>query len=108
MQTLIQVICGKGSSLRDKISKDTRLAKVGLVVSETRRMDRRGGWTKIHIESNDGYGAINIQWIPSSSMLLCRVVTRGGDPGEITGRFVWYLVSRFRGRIQTILVVPGH
>ena len=108
MQTLIQVICSRGPSLRDRISKDARIEKFDLVVSETRRMDRRGGWTKIHGLADDGYGAVNVQWIPSSSMLLCRVVTRGGDPGWITGRFLWYLVSRFRGRVQTIHVIPGH
>lgn len=107
MQTLIQVICTGGTSLRDRISKDSRIGKFGLVVSETRRMDRSEGWTKLHALSRDVYGAVNIQWVSSSTMLLCRVVTRGrSDPGPITGRFIAYLISRFRRRIQAIHVVP--
>lgn len=108
MQTLIQVICNRGPSLRDTISKDPRIEKFGLVVSVTRRMDRSEGWTKLHGRSDDVYGAINLQWVPSSRMLLCRVVTRGSNPGPITGLFIGYLVSRFRRRIQAIHVIPGH
>jgi hypothetical protein len=108
MQTLIQVICTRGPSLRDAISRDPRIEKFGLVVSETRRMDRPEGWTKIHASSDDVYGAVNVQWVPSSTTLLCRIVTRGGDPGPITGRFIGYLVSRFRRRIEAIHVIPGH
>ena len=106
MQTLIHVICRGGPSLRDAIARDRRVEDHHLVVSETKRMDRSHGWSKLHSTLGKGYGAVNVQWVPASSMLLCRVVTRGGDPGVITGQFVGYLVSRFRQRIQAIHVAP--
>ena len=106
MQTLIHVICRGGPSLRDAIARDARIEEFHLVVSETKRMDRANGWSKLHSTLGRGHGAVNVQWVPASSLLLCRVVTRGGDPGLITGQFVGYLVSRFRRRIQAIHVAP--
>lgn len=106
MQTLIHVICRGGPSLRDAIVRDRRIDEYQLVVSETKRMDRSQGWSKLHSTLGRAYGAVNVQWVPASSLLLCRVVTRGGDPGLITGQFVGYLVSRFRTRIQAIHVAP--
>ncbi len=107
MQTLIQVICSHGPSLRDRIVHDTRIERDQLVVSESKRMDRSRGWTKVHGLTDDAYGAINIQWLPAASTLLCRVVTRGKDPGPITGLFVAYLMTRHRARVDAIHVVPG-
>jgi len=106
MQTLVHVICRGGPSLRDAIVRDARIEEFRLVVSETKRMDRANGWSKLHSTLGRGHGAVNVQWVPASSLLLCRVVTRGGDRGLITGQFVGYLVSRFRRRIQAIHVAP--
>lgn len=106
MQTLIHVICRGGTSLRDAIVRDAKIEEYHLVVSETKRMDRSHGWSKIHSTLDRGYGAVNVQWVPASSLLLCRVVTRGRDPGPITGQFTGYLVSRFRKRIQAVHIAP--
>jgi hypothetical protein len=107
MQTLIQVACKKGSSLRDGIVNDRRLDGYSLVVSEKKRPTRPRGWAEIHGTSDDGYGAINIESLASSSILLCRVVTRGSNPGPISGDFLRYLLSCHRRRIQAIHIVPA-
>jgi hypothetical protein len=107
MQTLIQAVCTPGASLRDAILKDKKLADYDLVLSETRRVGRSRGWTKLHASSEDGYGAVNVQWLSSAATLLCRVVTKGGDPGPITGLLTSYLVSRHRRRILAIHIVSG-
>jgi hypothetical protein len=105
MQIVIHVACYKGRSLRALIGADTRLRKFGLRVTEQKRMGRSTGWSKIHSE-NQQYGAINIQWDSAGSVLLCREVTRGGDPGPLLGDFLKYLISQYRSRIQAIHIVP--
>jgi hypothetical protein len=107
MQTLIQVACKRAGSLRDAIVNDRRLDRFNLVVSEKKRGTRPGGWAKIHGTSEDGYGAINLQWLASSNILLCRVVTRGRNPGPISGDFLRYLIFCHRRRIQAIHIVPA-
>jgi hypothetical protein len=107
MQTLIQVACNRAGSLRDAIVNDRRLGRFKLVVSEKKRGTRSSGWAKIHGTSDDGYGAINVQWLASSKVLLCRVVTRGSNPGPISGDFLRYLMSCHLRRIQAIHIVTG-
>lgn len=107
MQMVVQVLCTKGQSLRDAIAKDSKIEDYSLCVSEQRRVGRNRGWTKVHSLQQDRYGAINIEWLSSSQMLLCRVVTRGnGKPGLIIGDFTDYLLNRHFTRIQSINIVP--
>jgi hypothetical protein len=105
MQTVIHVISHKGESLRGRIARDSKLEKFNLYTAEGKRWGRRRGWTKLH--SSDAQGAINIQWDAPCQMLICRVVNRlGGTPSEITGRFMAYLLARFRREIRAIHVIP--
>lgn len=107
MQTLIHVVCTPGVSLRDRMGRDRkRLAAFGLQLSEQKRMSRRHGWSKLHGTKPEHGGAINVHWDRAATALVCRVVTRTGDPGPITGDFVGYLMTRFRERIQTLTIVP--
>ena len=60
MQTVIQVISARATSLRDAIAKDQKkLKRFGLVVSEQKRPTRAPGWTKIHMPGE--IGAINVE-----------------------------------------------
>ncbi len=111
MQVLVQVVCtpSKGSrgSLRDAIAKDRQLAKSNLQVSEQKRPGRAHGWAKVHSTLPDRHGAINIEWDADTSVLVCRVVTRGkGQPNLIIGDFVDYLLRRHRRRIQAVNIIP--
>lgn len=107
MQVLVQVVCSRGPSLRDAISKDRGLERGNLKVAEQKRSGRPRGWTKVHSTLPDRRGAINIQWDSDTSILLCRVVNRGkARPNLIIGDFVDYLLQRFRRRIQAINIIP--
>ena len=106
MQDIILVVCTGGPSLRDKISKDSKIGEFKLIVSEQKRSGRNKGWAKVH-SSEDEYGAINIQWDQSSSVLSCRIVTRKpGKPTTIVGLFITYLLSRHRKQIYAIDIYP--
>lgn len=107
MQILIQVICRKGPSLREKVVKDARLSRHSLKVTEERRSDRPRGWAKIHSTEPDRRGAINVQWLADTNILLARIVTRSGNkPNLIIGDFVDYLLARHKSRIEAINVIP--
>jgi hypothetical protein len=107
MQTLIQVICTSGPSLREKIAKDPRIDAFLLRVSESRRSDRARGWAKVHSTERDRPGAINLQWLANTNILLARVVTRRGNkPNMIVGDFVDYLIARYKKRIEAINIIP--
>jgi hypothetical protein len=107
MQTLVQVICSKGPSLRDSIVNDPRLSRYGLVIQKKHQPGRQHGWAKIHSIASDRRGALNIEWDADTSILLCRVVNRGaGRPNLILGDFVDYLFHRFRRRIEAVNIIP--
>ncbi len=107
MQILVQVVCTRGTSLRDAIAKDARLHRHRLQVSEQKRSGRAHGWTKVHSTEPDRRGAINLAWDANTNLLLARVITRGtGKPGLIIGDFVHLLMSRYRKRIQAINIIP--
>ena len=106
MQTLIDAHCSRGSSLREKIAKDTHLERFSLYVVKEQKPGRSPGWLKIRSSVTDRRGAINIQWDPVG-VLRCRVVNRGpGRPDAITGDFVAYLLARHRKRLRAVNVVP--
>jgi hypothetical protein len=107
MQIVIQVICTKGASLREKIVKDRNIENHLLRVSQEKRPDRSRGWAKLHSTESDRRGAINVQWLSATNILLARVVTRSGNkPNLIIGDFVDYLVARHKARIQAISIIP--
>lgn len=107
MQTLVQVICTKGTSLRDKISNHSRLEDSCLKVTERKWNARSRGWTKIHSTLPDRDGAINIEWDADICLLVCRVVTkRKGQPNLIIADFVDFLLSNFKTRIEAINIIP--
>ena len=106
MQTLIDVHCSRGPSLRLRIAKDPTLESYSLVVVKEQKLGRSPGWLKLRSESPDRRGAINVQW-DSVGVLRCRVVNRGpGRPDEIAGDFVAYLLARHRKRLRSINIVP--
>ncbi len=107
MVVVVQVLCKEGRSLRDLVAKDSKIEDYDLYVSEQKRVGRNRGWAKVHSTQINRYGAINIQWLGASQMLLCRVVTRGrNNPGLIIGDFTAYLLDRYFRRIQSINVIP--
>jgi hypothetical protein len=103
VQTIVQVICLKGESLRDSIVNDSELSDFGLAVHERLKRSRSKGWAKIRSSQSDRRGALNIEWNPDTHILLCRIVNRGdGRPDLILGDFVSYLFQRYRRRIKMI------
>lgn len=107
MQTLIQVVCTKGVSLRDAIANDPQLGRFGLHVAKKQQPGRAHGWAKIHSLKRDRRGAINLEWDADTSILLCRVVNRGeGKPSHLVGDFIDYLLERRRSRVQSISIHP--
>ena len=107
MQTLVQVICTKGPSLRDKIVNDEKLASYGLSVESKQKPGRARGWSNLVSTDKDIRGALKIEWDADARMLLCRVVNRGkGRPHRIVGDFVDYVLSKFQSQIQLINIVP--
>lgn len=105
MQTLIQVFCSGRGSLRDAIAADKRIEKYDLVVSEKKNRNRSSGWSKIH-SLNGTHGAINIEWEANTNMLLCRVITKGGNQSDIIAAFINYLLSKHKKRVQMINIRP--
>ena len=108
MQTLVQVFCTSGTSLRDAIANDAKLARHHFEVVLERKSGRFPGWTKLRSSGEGRRGSLNIQWNGNTRVLACRVVNRGaGKPNLIIGDFVDYLLQRHRRRIRLIAVLPG-
>lgn len=107
MQTLIQVVCSDRKSLRDVIAHDEKLAKYNFYVEAKQKSGRSPGWAKLHSNSPNVRGAINISWQSRVNILNCRVITKGtGKPANIIGDFIKYLLTRFGRKIESIIVVP--
>ncbi|MEP6591828.1 MAG: hypothetical protein ABJC19_11650 [Gemmatimonadota bacterium] len=107
MQTLVQIICTRGPSLRDGIVNDAKLAAHQLCVVEKQRSGRSKGWAKLHSTAPDRRGALNIEWDAATSILLCRIVNRGAArPHLILGDFIDYIFHRHRRRIEAVNIVP--
>lgn len=108
MQTLVQVICTPGPSLRDAIANDPKLDARQFELLLERKAGRSPGWTKLRSRAEGRRGSINIQWSSATKVLSCRVVNKGlGKPNLIIGDFVDYLLQRHRRRIKLITVLPG-
>lgn len=106
MQTFIQVLTSFSESLREKIVNDPRLENYELKVSEKKKMGRNQGWAKIHSREAGVQGAINIEWDAQLKILYCRVITKGtSDPSQIIGKFISYLLSRYKKKVQAINIL---
>jgi hypothetical protein len=107
MQTLVQVVCTKGRSLRDVIVNDPKLSSFGLETQKKFQPGRSHGWAKIHSTVPQRTGALNIEWHADTNILLCRIVNRrGGKPNRVLGDFVDYLFARCRRRIEAVNIIP--
>lgn len=105
MQTLIQVYCRPGPSLRERIAHDPRLSKFDLEVVKERQPGRSPGWLKLRSCSESIPGVANIEWDKSLKLLTCRVVTRhGNQPDRLVGDLVSYLIRRHGRRVDSISV----
>lgn len=108
MQSIIQVTCYHGGSLREAIANDKRLEKYNLAISSQKTSGRNPGWAKIHSMNPQVHGAINLEWDPPTKTLMARIVTKGkSTPDSITGDFIAYLMRCQRRRIRSILLLPG-
>ena len=108
MQTVVQVVCNRGRSLRDVIANDRKLTAHHLAVIQEKKPGRSPGWTNVRTTEGERSGSMNIQWDAATSILTCRVVNRGaGRPNLIIGYFVDYLLRRQRRRIRLLTVLPG-
>lgn len=105
MQTFIQVVCTKGRSARDAIANDSRIEDSHLKILKERKPGRKPGWTKVKSTMPDRRGTVNIQWNPSTSILMCRVINKGaGKPNLLVGDFVDYLLGRHKKRVRHITI----
>ena len=108
MQTLVQVVCTPGPSVRDAIANDAKLDAHDFEILLERKAGRAPGWTKLRSRALGRRGTINIQWSSATRVLSCRVVNKGsGKPNLIIGDFVNFLLQRQRRRIKLITVFPG-
>lgn len=104
MQTIIQVLCKSGNSLRDLIANDPKLEDYDLELIHSKRQHRNPGWAKLRSTTGE-WGAINFEWNSSSRTLTCRVVTRKQKkPFNIIGDFIAYLLARQSNKIVTIVM----
>jgi len=104
MQTMIQVFSKEPKSLRTQVVNDPQLGKFGLIVSARRKKGRPKGWAKLCMSGSDG--VINIEWHAASQMLICRVVTKGGEPHDISGAFIRFLLAQLSEQIASIQIQP--
>jgi hypothetical protein len=105
MQTVIQVLCTGGASLRQRIANDRdRLEEFELKLGPEKKLDRNPGWTKMNGRGNV-LGGVNMSWDAATRTLTCRVVNRRlTRPHRIVGRLVDFLLCRYRNRIKVITI----
>lgn len=70
MQTLVQVICSRGRSLRDPIVNDRQLKDFGFLVRKKQQPGRPRGWAKPHSTAENRQGALNIEWDADARVLI--------------------------------------
>ena len=107
MTTVVHVTCYSATSLRKLIVNDPKLGGFGLDVERKQKPGRDPGWAKLYANEYGVNGSINLEWDLQTRTLLARIVNRGiGRPSEITGRFVKYLLARYRAKIRSIQIQP--
>jgi len=105
MQTVIQLACTKGNSLRDAIANDARLEAYGFKILREKKLGRSPGWTKVRSNVSGRRGTINIQWSASTQYLTCRVINRGaGRPSQVIGDFINFILERHKKRLKLITI----
>jgi hypothetical protein len=108
MQTIVQVVCSRGKSLRDLIVNDSKLSRFKLAVYKKQQPGRPRGWAKVYGTAPERHGALNVQWHADTRIMVCRVINRGaGRPGLILGDFIAYLFSRHHHRIKSVNIIPN-
>lgn len=104
MQTVMQIACTKGKSLRDAIANDDKLKYKFKILTE-KKQGRKPGWTSIRSIDSNLRGTIKIQWSASTHFLTCRVVNKGaGRPNQIIGAFIEYILGKHKKRIKLITI----
>jgi len=102
MQILVQVLCTKGPSVRQRIADDGRIDDFGFQVTKEAQPGRAPGWLKLHA-TDTTRGALNVEWDAQAAILSARVVTRASrTPSPIVGDFINYLLQRHSARVQSI------
>ena len=105
MQTVVQVVCNKGKSLRDAIAKDNHLEDNHFKILTEKKLGRKPGWTSVRSTDSSLRGTIKIQWNASTRFLTCRVINKGaGRPNQIIGAFINYLLEKHKKRIKLITI----
>jgi hypothetical protein len=108
MQSIIQVTCYHGGSLREAVANDKRLKNYRLAVIRQKTSGRNPGWAKLHSTDPQIPGAINLEWDPATKTLLARIVTKGRNTADrIIGDFIAYLMRCQRRKIRTIVLLPA-
>jgi hypothetical protein len=109
MQTLVQVVCKRGPSLREAIANYKKIHKFNLEVTLQKRPGRKHGWMKMHSTRKNRRGAMNLEWNANTNILIGRVITRGKNkPNRLISDFVDFLFgSKFKGRVKAIHIIPG-
>jgi len=106
MQTVIEVVCSKGGSLREAIAGDRRLTRYGLTVLKEKQPGRNPGWTKLRSTDAARPGTINLVWNGATHTLTCRVVNRGAaKPSLVVGDFIYYLMDRHARRLKLVMIL---
>jgi hypothetical protein len=105
MQTIIEIICSKGKSVRDIIAGDPSLDDYFLRILSERKAGRQHGWTKVNGTIDGRRGTINIYWDANTANLRCRVINRGtGKPNHLIGDFIDYMLARHKRRVKHISI----
>ena len=105
MQTVVQVVCSKGKSLRDAIANDNCLEDYNFKILTEKKQGRKPGWTSVRSTDSSLRGTIKMQWSASTRFLICRVINKGaGRPNQIIGSFINYLLERHKKRLKLVTI----
>jgi len=105
MQTVVQVICTSGPSLRTLIGDQGKKLGTHSLEVVAEKADRNPGWMKIKDTSPGSHGALNVSWDGDTMTLTGRVVTRGaGKPNQIIAAFVSFLLRYHGKRVKLISI----
>lgn len=106
MQTVVEVVCSKGPSLRKLIVHDDQLHTHELKLESQQRLHRPDGWAKLRGTHPHQPGALNIEWHSRTATLVCRVVNKGdARPSGILGSFINYLFDKHRERVKAVIIL---
>lgn len=108
MQNIVQVICKKGPSLRDKMAndmaKDKNARKFQLDLIQGKNMDRKRGWA-VYKSRRDDHGSLKCEWHAPSTTLICRFVTKKRNRAPFfIGDLVSYILCKHHKRVLAIVV----